>query len=321
MELKYVWIKEYKNLKNIDFNFQHPSEDFFDYNKGFLNIKKSKSKSQKDFFGENIKGLKVIVGKNGSGKTNLSEFLTYNLAHVGRGLSTYMKGEGIIVLKDKIFVQEDITIKNEDSLDKIGYEIIKYKNAPLDKSSGRDWHLMEKNKFIYYSPINTYRVLYSGRGLDNMINISSSYLIRYDVYDTLKSVLNNDTYSWQKKDSTDSLSAHFRNEKLRESDLILNYEPIKELINIPKVMRISVDHPTENNLLSGGDSSKEDKKTIQIGKNYQELNRMNVGFEYYSPERLKLDDEASTGYEKYNINARDRKNAFKWNFLIQFLNL
>ncbi|CAM4414206.1 AAA family ATPase [Zobellia nedashkovskayae] len=318
MELKYVWIKKYKNLENIDFNFQHPSDDFFEYNDGFLNIKENKLQSKKDFFGRNIKGLTTIVGKNGSGKTNLSEFLTYNLAHVGRGLSTFMKGEGIIVLKDKIFVQEDINIENTATLNKEGYDIIKYKNAPLDKSSGVDWHLMEKNKFIYYCPINSYRLGYSGRGLDNMINISSSYLIRYDVYDTLKSVLNNETYSWQKKDSTDSLRAHFRNEKLRESDLILNYEPIKELIKVPKLIRISVDHHTENNLLNGRHSRREDKKTLQIGNHYQELSQMNVGFEYYSLERLKLDVETRTGYEKYDIKADDRKNAFKWNFLIQF---
>ncbi|WP_299317306.1 AAA family ATPase [uncultured Maribacter sp.] len=318
MELKYVWIKKYKNLENIDFNFQHPSDDFFEYNDGFLNIKESKVQSKKGFFGINIKGLTTIVGKNGSGKTNLSEFLTYNLAHVGNGLSTYMKGEGIIVLKDKIFVQEDINIENTATLNKEGYDIIKYKNAPLDKSSGMDWHLMEKNKFIYYCPLNSYRLGYSGRGLDNMINISSSYLIRYDVYDTLKSVLNDDIYSWQKKNSTDSLSAHFRNEKLRESDLILNYEPIKKLIEVPKLMRISVDHPTENNLLNGRNSRKEDKKTLQIGKNFQELYQMDVGFGYYSLESFKLDVKTRTGYEKFDIKADDRKNAFKWNFLIQF---
>jgi predicted ATPase len=78
MELVYLWVKEYKNIKNQGFNFSPRFEcEFKDSN---LTICDKKEKECKDneylenFFGENI-NVTAIVGENGSGKSNIFEAL------------------------------------------------------------------------------------------------------------------------------------------------------------------------------------------------------------------------------------------------------
>ncbi len=83
-----------------------------------------------------------------SGKTNLTEFINYNLAHATNGgLSTYGVGKVMLVVDRWIFVQKDIEIKNKRNFRNLGYKIITFKNAPLDSGQGElQWHRMEENK-------------------------------------------------------------------------------------------------------------------------------------------------------------------------------
>lgn len=317
MELKYIYIKEFKNLINIDFNFNHSGSENFSFVNSDLKFQSKKNNSPSSFFAPNIKSLNAIVGKNGTGKTNLSEFLNYNLAHVGSGLVVYMTGKGIIIVDNKIFVQEDIVITNKNELVKFGYEIILYKEAPLDKNSSRQWGYLDKNKYIYYSPNMDYRFLYKGYGLYNMINISTSYLLKFDVYDSYKYIANN-RYSWDRKEKTDSLYAHFRNEKIRESDIILNYEQLKEFINLPKICRISVDRNAENNLLNQEYISSPNENEKQINENYRDLAEIFFMFEYHFLEVSISTENAKNGYETYNIKGDNRKKAFRKVFLTNF---
>ena len=79
MELIYLWIDSYKNIENQGFNFS-PSY-FFEMklqNNGnykliynFSNTERNKTIIKLDFFGKNISNINAIIGKNGSGKSNL----------------------------------------------------------------------------------------------------------------------------------------------------------------------------------------------------------------------------------------------------------
>jgi len=75
LELVYLWVKEYKNIHEQGFNFS--SRFNCDYNKktNELTIEEN-DEYIPDFFGKNI-NVTAIVGKNGSGKSNLIELLYF----------------------------------------------------------------------------------------------------------------------------------------------------------------------------------------------------------------------------------------------------
>ncbi len=78
MELVYLWIKNYKNIKNQGFNF---SPRFScKYNDKTLTI--NENKDYIDIFPENI-NITAIVGKNGSGKSNILKFIFTNKYNKG----------------------------------------------------------------------------------------------------------------------------------------------------------------------------------------------------------------------------------------------
>lgn len=71
MELIYLWVEDYKNIKQEGFVFSPKYECI--YNKETKELKcDEKSDYIENFFGENI-NINAIVGENGSGKSNLLE--------------------------------------------------------------------------------------------------------------------------------------------------------------------------------------------------------------------------------------------------------
>ena len=66
MELKFIWIKNYKIIKNLGINFNHSDEHKFEYDG--TNLKLIPNQKSVLDFGENITGVTAIAGKNGTGK-------------------------------------------------------------------------------------------------------------------------------------------------------------------------------------------------------------------------------------------------------------
>lgn len=76
MELVYLWVEDYKNIKKQGFNFSPRFEcEYDEENKKLEIIDKEKTGESypKNFFGENI-NITAIVGENGSGKSTLLEY-------------------------------------------------------------------------------------------------------------------------------------------------------------------------------------------------------------------------------------------------------
>jgi len=73
MELVYLWIEDYKNIKKQGFNFSPRFE--CNYDKGTKALDINKKESLDNFFGKNI-NVTAIVGENGSGKSNLLELIS-----------------------------------------------------------------------------------------------------------------------------------------------------------------------------------------------------------------------------------------------------
>lgn len=72
MELVYLWIKEYKNIVNQDFNFTQKFKCSYKSNRKELNIEKQEFMN---IYPQNV-NFSAIVGKNGVGKSNLVRFFS-----------------------------------------------------------------------------------------------------------------------------------------------------------------------------------------------------------------------------------------------------
>jgi len=72
MELVYLWVEDYKNIKEQGFNFSPRFRCHYDKENNELTIEENDNYIE-NFFGENI-NVTAIVGKNGSGKSNLLDF-------------------------------------------------------------------------------------------------------------------------------------------------------------------------------------------------------------------------------------------------------
>lgn len=75
MELLYVWIKDYKNIKAQGFNFSPAWRFRYESQSGRLHLEDRRDKIIPNFFGADVSNVTAIVGENGSGKSNLMEFL------------------------------------------------------------------------------------------------------------------------------------------------------------------------------------------------------------------------------------------------------
>ena len=75
MKLEYLWIEDFKNIYNSGISFSNKFEinvQISDNKEKFkITINDNDLKTPKNFFGNKIEDINVIVGKNGSGKTNL----------------------------------------------------------------------------------------------------------------------------------------------------------------------------------------------------------------------------------------------------------
>ena len=78
MELVYLWIEDYKNIKKQGFNFSPRFRCEYDEDIKYLDIVDKDETGEfypKNFFGENI-NVTAIVGENGSGKSGIIEELS-----------------------------------------------------------------------------------------------------------------------------------------------------------------------------------------------------------------------------------------------------
>lgn len=307
MELKFIWIKDYNNIKNVGFNFNHSINEEFQFINNEIKISPKLTHTPDNFFKKNITGVTAIVGKNGSGKTNLTEFINYNVAHATNGgLSTYINCKGITILDNFIFVQNKIEIKNEEYLKSKKYRIIKFENAPLDDGQKElMWHKMEKNKYIYYNPTFDLRSI---DVRDNLVNISTTNLVYMDINNS------NKTYSAFQEKSISQLKVFEIMEKSRICDFVLNFKDANNFIEyLPEYLLFSLDTIDNNDFLKKSFKYGEDldHKNIKINELQREIDTLESYYiSFYSYNKYFIRNKENSTGKYYSIPIDEQKSIF-----------
>ena len=153
MELVYLWVEDYKNIYHQGFNFSHRFECKYDEDKNKLTIDENDDYIP-DFFGKNI-NVTAIVGKNGSGKSSVLEFIVLWINHLF-GLnfdSMVMMNKNLVFMfyskKEKIIIpiwvtSNDISIVNNTHI-KITTDILK---SIISEKYKEDFQYILKNKTL-----------------------------------------------------------------------------------------------------------------------------------------------------------------------------
>lgn len=168
MELLYLWVGNYKNIKEQAINIYN-LDISFDKEKGKINIKTPKNevlkklKFNNDFFSKSksgkIKNITAIIGKNGSGKSSIIEFLLeiFSKERVESNYRENLKGKKL----NKILNYFLITLENEEFIIYTDIDNLKEKNNnkiidvySIENAIHREFgpgRIIKKNTDIFYT--------------------------------------------------------------------------------------------------------------------------------------------------------------------------
>ena len=194
MELVYIWVEEYKNIKKQGFNLS-PNYEFelIENEDGKYELKdkmadKDRKRIPNNFFGKDISNITAIIGKNGSGKSTLIEAITrFSKFEVNRELGNtfllfkerkdekdyfyYYKNFKQHTKFDKKYLKklyvEDLEIEEikniETHLDIIYYDNILLKkpwnsldNSKIQNISSQRMYLLDEKRSLDNSPLNIF---------------------------------------------------------------------------------------------------------------------------------------------------------------------
>jgi hypothetical protein len=177
MEIRHIWISKYNGvLENLNVNLNHTGLHQFQYHDGRLEMVPNKASVLS--FGENIKSVTAIAGKNGSGKSSICEIILHAAAtHVNGAFGWELPFKGIICYSDRIYYEKTLPIHNVEELSQAGYTLIEFEESPFEKLPMEVKLEYHKGSFIYYSNVLDWR---SDISLMNLVNISTQALVSTD---------------------------------------------------------------------------------------------------------------------------------------------
>ncbi|AZJ33799.1 AAA ATPase domain-containing protein [Tenacibaculum mesophilum] len=142
LKICYIWVEKFRNFENFGFNLS--SYEKFSFDRESFNLKKEMINNiPNDFYGENVSSVMGILGRNGSGKSNLLELVCKILKD----------GKTSITSEFLIIIREDKEYKCYHNFNGV---IVFKSNFTLKTSnySGR----VENLKVIYFSNIYDERI-------------------------------------------------------------------------------------------------------------------------------------------------------------------
>lgn len=162
MELIYMWVEDYKNIKNQGFNFS-PNHNIIGLSGDDIKYTKIEKKQPKNIFGENISNITAIIGKNGSGKSTLLKaiikILTNSISsfdNLTERLLSYALYYNEIGKMQEVYLDkynEKVNFIYYDNFNKNTIDMFQYKGMGFDEKNHdiSNFFLSEKNGSFYYS--------------------------------------------------------------------------------------------------------------------------------------------------------------------------
>ena len=241
MLLNFIWIKEFKNIKNQGFRFSDKYFIDFDIINGILEIRDNNAYIE-NFFPSNVSSVTAVIGANGAGKSNLFEYLKYTLASFNHGISSGYDYQSIVVFDNDIYYHEDLVISNRSELEARGFIFFDYKDS-LAHFTNKRYDLnpeieakIYENGYIYYSSILDLRSEHYNFGL---VDISTNFLV-YDENRKPRFNLNDEINPYLKR--IDPLAAF----EITEIDRQINFisrdlQNLPDLFPFPKSITIRIE--------------------------------------------------------------------------------
>lgn len=268
MELLYVWVEDYKCLKNQGFNFSPKHRFKFDYknstlqysqnsnvDEGFFNYTKRDNNSGQ------IKNITTIVGINGVGKSTLLELIRDNITSSKLGIKAgnmfifkymncfqvyysceYNTPSNIKLETDEVYYELFNSFEKGYASNELYYDFDEYSHEPdsgyLRCDQWEDCDDIRYLKFVNYSnyfDANQYLNIDKLNSGDNCYDISTSALIESEGLE------NDNLINIENKLGHDKNSRFFYKEYFRQISLISKHKECNKYIpfSLPKEFNIS----------------------------------------------------------------------------------
>lgn len=305
MELLYLYIKDDgKNIENCEFNFSPQYRFHYHKDTEYLECRKVENYITDFWEAPNISNITAIIGKNGSGKSNLIEFIIRFCAS-SNGLNGYNQGVILVYRKDGQLFIDSGNIKYD-----YPFKPKHYIQHPLNKHNENI-----ETKIIYFSP-HTEKFVLNGLGKGLLVDdISNSGILRSDAFRRgdrkfnftdleYLQMLDSLRHLWlfkylSQQQSNFSLKIpHTLNFKLNAPDSKQNYEDsiYQKLFNVAEKENLTFEEHIQNRLLN---QIYPDKKHVALGNtdSFEDF----IGDDYYGrfyKSLIALDKLGKVSYKK-----------------------
>lgn len=183
MTLDYIWIHNFRVLKEVGFNIS--SRKSFTYDKQTKTLKiEPKNSSLVSFFGNNISEVTAFIGENGVGKSTLFEFIIRNLATLNYYQSSTIchDGDFFAVFSNFILLKNTNLISNKKELEELGYHFFDYGINSDSSVFIRKFDPYKNLTYVYYSNIFDYKDIFDRP--DNLSDVSTNTLLINETADS-----------------------------------------------------------------------------------------------------------------------------------------
>lgn len=127
--LRFIWLRDYKNIKSRGFSFDPTLEATYDSDKGELLIEENSALAlPANFFGDNITSVTGVLGENGAGKSTLMEAIMQSAGSFSNG-SSHNTPECLFIFGKTILHESSITLTNVSKLEEKGYSVYGYTDS------------------------------------------------------------------------------------------------------------------------------------------------------------------------------------------------